>query len=99
MNIRYTAQNIQFEWDSHKAQSNLIKHGIAFESACDALFDPFVCYLKTESIDGESRDAVVGMTNNWQVLYVVQTIRDGDIFRIISARRATKQERKDYEQQ
>ncbi len=41
MNITYTLHNIQFEWDSQKASSNLQKHGITFETACEVFHDPF----------------------------------------------------------
>lgn len=99
MKVIHITQDIQFEWDSQKAQSNFNKHGISFENACEVFFDPFVHFFKTESNDREIRDAIVGMTNNWQVLYVVHTIRQGDVFRIISARQATKMERKHYEEQ
>ena len=75
------------------------KHNISFEKACESFFDPFVYFTKSELQDGEMRDSIIGMTNTWQVLYVVHTIREGDVFRIISARRATKKERKQYEKQ
>ncbi|MBF0239741.1 MAG: BrnT family toxin [SAR324 cluster bacterium] len=98
MKVSYILQKIQFEWDSQKAESNLSKHGISFETACEAFFDPFVRFLHTEVVAGETRDVIVGMTNSWQILYVVHTMREGDIFRIISARRATTMERRQYEE-
>lgn len=99
MNIRHQIQGVEFEWNARKAESNLKKHGIEFEVACEVFFDPL---LRTEDggiSEGEQRDAVIGLTVNWQLLYVVYTLRGDDIIRIISARLATKVERKIYESQ
>ena len=56
MSIRYTHHNIAFEWDSHKAAVNFRKHEVSFKLACEAFFDPFVCYLVDEVVDGELRE-------------------------------------------
>jgi uncharacterized DUF497 family protein len=53
MDVRYTLHNIVFEWDSRKANTNLRKHGISFELACEAFFDPFVYYLEEEATNEE----------------------------------------------
>jgi uncharacterized protein len=98
MNIRYIYHNIAFEWDSRKAALNFRKHGISFELACEAFFDPFVCYIEEEVINGELREAIIGLTITWQLLYVVYILRE-DIFRLISARLVTKTERETYENQ
>ncbi len=98
MNVRYSLHNIAFEWDRHKATSNFRKHDVSFELACDAFFDPFVFYLDDETIDGEHRESIIGLTTTWQLLYVVYVIRV-DIIRIISARLVTKTERDAYENQ
>ena len=98
MNIRYTLHNIAFEWDSLKAAANFRKHDVSFELACEAFFDPFVCYLDDEIVEGELREAVMGLTTTWQLLYVVYALRD-DMIRIISARLVTKTEREIYENQ
>ena len=66
--------------------------------ACEAFFDPFVCYLDEEVVDGELRETVIGLTTTWQLLYVVYVLRD-DIIRIVSARLVTKAEREIYENQ
>jgi len=97
-NIKYTLHNIVFEWDSQKAAANLRKHNITFESACEAFFDPFLCYLYDEIIDDELRETIIGLTTNWQLLYVVYILRD-EIIRIISARLVTNAEREIYENQ
>lgn len=96
MNVKFTLHNIIFEWDSQKAAANLRKHNMNFELACEAFFDPFICYLDDEIIDGELREAIMGLSKNWQLLYVVFVLRD-DIIRIISARLVTNAEREIYE--
>lgn len=98
MNVKYSLHNIVFEWDSQKAATNLRKHSITFELACEAFFDPFICYLDDEMIDGELREAIMGLNTTWQLLYVVYVMRD-DIIRIISARLVTNTEREIYENQ
>ncbi|MEZ4869998.1 MAG: BrnT family toxin [Caldilineaceae bacterium] len=98
MKVIYTLQEIQFEWESDKALTNIQKHRVAFEHACEVFFDPFFQQDDDDIVDGEVRERVVGMTEDWQVLYVVYTLRP-DAIRIISARRATRQQRKSYETQ
>ena len=56
MNVRYTLHNVIFEWDSQKAAVNLRKHNVSFELACEAFFDPFVCYLDDEIVGSELRE-------------------------------------------
>lgn len=98
MNVRYTLHNIVFEWDSKKAVANFRKHKIKFELACEAFFDPFVCYLDEEIVGSELRERLVGLTTTWLLLYIVYAMR-GDVIRIISARLVTKEEREVYENQ
>jgi uncharacterized protein len=96
MDVVHLLNDIGFVWDSEKAKANLQKHGVALEMACEIFFDPFVCLLRTDAIGGEERELVVGMTRGWQLLVVVYTFRT-DRIRIISARPATSQERRAYE--
>lgn len=96
MNVRLTIQGIPFEWDMLKAKVNFRKHGISFELATEAFFDPFVSYQNGEVIDGELRETIAGLTSNWQLVCVVYVLRD-DIIRIISTRLATNAERLAYE--
>lgn len=98
MNISYTLQRINFEWDDAKAVSNFLKHKVSFETACEVFFDPFLISGDVEFIEGEQRETVVGATAHLRLLYVAYTIRDESI-RIISARYVTKQERNNYENQ
>lgn len=96
MDQQFRMQGIDFEWDHEKASGNQQKHGISFQSACELFFDPFVMPLDDEIIEGEERSSVLGMTTDWQILYVVYVWR-GDVIRLISARLATSHERKTYE--
>ncbi len=98
MDVKYTFHNIVFEWDSDKAAINLSKHNVTFELACEAFFDPFVCYLDDEIVGTELRERIVGLTTTWLLLYIVYVMRD-DIIRIISARLVTSTERETYENQ
>jgi len=99
MDIRYSLQGILFEWDADKATINFTKHQVAFETACEVFFDPFVHVLDEEQHGDEYRETLIGMTLQWNVLCVVYTERQGDIFRLISARPATSIERHSYEEQ
>lgn len=96
MDVVYTLQGIEFEWHDEKAAENLRKHDINFETVCELFFDPFLVPLPDQYTDNELREAVIGMTDGWQLLYVVYTIREERV-RLISARHVTKQERLDYE--
>ncbi|HVF29053.1 MAG TPA: BrnT family toxin [Pyrinomonadaceae bacterium] len=98
MKITRAFQDINFEWDNKKAVSNLTKHSVSFESACEAFFDPFFVLTDAGIAEGEQREAVIGMTIGWRLLFVVHVVVD-DVVRIISARAATEHERKHYEDQ
>ncbi len=99
MNVKYTHLGINFEWDSHKEESNFRKHGIPFKTACAAFLDPFLISLEDEVINDELREKIIGMTTDRRFLYVVYLWRDEDVLRIISARLATLKERLRYENQ
>lgn len=97
MDVVYRFQDIEFEWDSHKAQINVRKHGITFEEAAEAFFDPF-CQIIDASVSGdEKRDFILGYSLSARLLLVVH-IERGERTRIIPARLATRDERKLYEQ-
>jgi uncharacterized DUF497 family protein len=96
MDVVYEIHDQIFEWDAEKAAANLRKHGVSFERACEVFFDPFVRLV--DASDGqETREAAVGLTEDWNLLAVVHILRQGDILRIISARPATPSERRAYE--
>ena len=89
---------LTFEWDLRKARSNLVKHGVAFEEASTIFGDPLSLTIPDpEHSRGEKRYVTMGRTFNAKLLVVVQTDR-GDNIRIISARRASRRERKFYEE-
>jgi uncharacterized protein len=63
MNIVYRLQGVEFEWDSNKAQTNLEKHGITFEEATEAFFDPFYQVGEANSntiTNSEKREFLLG---------------------------------------
>jgi len=96
MDQDFELNGIGFVWSEAKAQSNLAKHQVSFEQAAEVFFDPFLT-VGDASIDGEARDSVIGLDEQWNLLFVVHVESDGDRYRIISARRATNSERKIYE--
>jgi uncharacterized DUF497 family protein len=83
-----------FEWDSVKAESNLVRHGVSFPEAATVFADPFAVYIDNGS--EEDRMVVIGSSLRERVLFVVHVER-GKRDRIISARRATPGEREVYE--
>lgn len=83
------------EWDARKAQANLKKHGVAFADAVSALEDERALTIADDHED-EKRFVTLGMDALGRLLVVVHTYR-GEAVRIISARRATARERKEYE--
>ncbi len=91
---------IKFEWDLPKAASNKKKHGISFEEAKSVFYDEFAVqfYDSDSSEPEEDRFVMLGLSSEARVLIVCHCERDsGNTIRIISARKATKNERKFYE--
>lgn len=91
---------VSFEWDEKKNQSNLAKHGIDFETAQLIFDDPNCVTFIERTKDGEPRWHAIGLVYGLIVLVVVHTYRDTgthELIRIISARQATRHERKLYE--
>jgi uncharacterized DUF497 family protein len=83
------------EWDRDKAEANRSKHGVDFADAATVLSDDFALTRRDDS-PAEERFATVGMDASGRVLVVIFTWR-GEEMRLISARRATASERKQYE--
>jgi uncharacterized DUF497 family protein len=84
-----------FEWDDDKNRLNIEKHGVSFDTAC-RIFDGFVFTVRDQRFDyGEVRDISIGEVGDLTVLTVVHTDRNG-ITRLISARAASRSERKRY---
>lgn len=91
---------IIFEWNPAKAVSNLKKHGVSFEEAQSVFYDEFAIqfYDEPHSSD-EASFLMLGMSSRAHLLLVCHCERDsGSVIRIISARKATKQERSFYGQ-
>jgi uncharacterized protein len=97
MNVYFVLNGITFVWNDGKAQINPINHnGITFQQAAEAFFDPFLVVVDA-SRNEEARDAIIGLDSRWNLLYVVHIEREENVIRIISARKATRQERLNYE--
>jgi uncharacterized DUF497 family protein len=91
---------IKFEWDAAKAASNVRKHGISFEEAKSVFYDEFAIqfYNSENSELEEDRFLMLGISSESRILLVCHCERDSsNTIRIISARKATKKERKFYE--
>jgi hypothetical protein len=91
---------MRFDWDERKAATNHLKHGIAFEDAITAFDDPFALRASDprHSTPAEQRSWLIGESDRG-VLVVVFTVRQpGDVMRLISARQASRKERRRYEE-
>ena len=88
---------MRFEWDEAKNQINIRKHGIDFNDAIDIFNHPLLTMLDDREDYGEERWVSIGWLHAI-VGVVVYTERCGDVIRIISARKATRQEVRRYEQ-
>ena len=90
--------SLEFEWDEDKAKTNRNKHGVSFEEASSVFGDPLALTIPDPLHSGEEdRFITLGESHRRRLLVVVSTDRENKI-RIISARAATRQERKDYEE-
>ena len=89
---------LEFEWDAAKARKNADKHGVSFEEASSVFGDPLALSIPDPlHSEAEDRFITLGESYRRRLLVVVSTDR-GDTIRIISARAATRRERKDYEE-
>jgi len=89
---------MEFEWDKNKAEKNINKHGIRFSDATQVFEDPFALTIEDSALEAEQRWVTLGLTDEG-CLVVVWTERLEDVTRLISARVATKHEKKIYEQE
>ena len=96
MDVVYQFGGIDFQWDANKAQINIQKHKIDFEEAAEVFSDPFYQILIDDASTDEQRNRILGYSRRQRILLVVYVER-GEWTRIISARRATSDERKSYE--
>jgi uncharacterized protein len=90
---------IKFEWHPRKARENLKKHQVSFEEAQTVFYDEFaVQFFDEEHSDTEERFLMLGMSIHSKLLIVCHCEREeGEVIRIISARKATKRESAFYE--
>ena len=90
--------SLRFEWDPKKAETNQIKHDVSFEEALTVFADPMARIFPDEehSVD-ELREIIIGHSARRQLILVNFT-GINDRVRIFSARKATRRERKDYEE-
>jgi hypothetical protein len=97
MDIRYDLNGTTFVWNAKKAKANPGKHdGITFEQAAAVFFDPFFRLVEANRNE-EARDAVIGYDALSRLLFVVHVIVEDETIRIISARKATYEERNHYD--
>ena len=90
--------SLKFEWDPAKARANARKHGVAFEEAASAFGDPLSLTIPDPSSRAlEHRFAQLGVSDRHRLLVVIHVER-GDTLRLISARPATRGERRKYEE-
>jgi uncharacterized protein len=102
--LYFVYTKVVFEWDKRKAERNKDKHGVDFDEAASCFLDPQVWMLHDLSHSGartsEDRYMAIARSDRDRILIIVFTLRkdeDGkEKFRIISARRASKKERKSY---
>ena len=87
---------MRFQYDPAKAASNLKKHSVTFADAEGVFFDPLTIHQLDPDFDDEERFVAIGMGSAGIILVVVYTLR-GEEIRLISARRATRHEVKNYE--
>ena len=86
------------EWNERKAASNLRKHGVSFEEAATALTDSAAITFFDEKPRAEEREITIGHSARDRLLLVVHTERSRDVIRIISSRKANRNERRTYEE-
>jgi uncharacterized DUF497 family protein len=89
---------LEFEWDPRKAAANLVKHGVSFEEAATVFGDSLGRIVgDPRHSSEEGRFVLLGFSKSRHLLPVMYTDR-GEAIRIISARRATRHERRNYEE-
>lgn len=87
---------MELEWDEHKVEHNLQKHGISFREALSVFYDPLSITFDDPDHSGEEqRFIIIGQSSTGKLLLVAHTDR-GDYVRIISARLLKPKERKLY---
>jgi uncharacterized protein len=91
--------SVRFEWDDDKAKANLKKHKISFDEASTVFGDPLAKIFGDDNHSSEEiREIIVGHSMLERLLLVSFTERGRDVIRVISARVATRNERRSYEE-
>lgn len=89
--------NLSFEWDEKKDASNQKKHGVSFKEATTVFSDDLARLIPDPDSEGEERFILMGMSSHSRILTVCHCEKSSDVIRVISARKADKSERKQYE--
>ena len=88
---------LTFEWDKNKNRENIIKHGIDFEEAKTVFYDEMaIVFDDPDHSEDEDRFLIIGYSLRERVCIISHCFRDNDTIRIISARKALKDEIRDY---
>lgn len=98
INYSVIMSNIKFEWDARKASANEKKHGVSFDQARTVFFDENAKLIDDpDHSTDEERFVLLGLSSSLKVLLVCHCYRqDGNVIRIISARKASRHESKQY---
>jgi uncharacterized DUF497 family protein len=96
--VRFIAGNVEFEWDGAKASANLRKHGVSFEEAATVFLDGHAKVFDDPDSSSEARFLLGGFSAASRILVVVHVER-AERIRIISARKATRSERRTVEEE
>jgi uncharacterized DUF497 family protein len=90
--------HLNFEWDANKNASNIKKHSVSFDEAKTVFTDEYARLISDpDHSENEDRFILLGASIDSKLLVVCHCVREGESIRIISARKADKQERKVYE--
>lgn len=89
---------LRFEWDPNKAKTNVEKHGVSFEEALTVFADEqAILFDDPDHSQNEERSIILGFSCSARILIVCHCLREkGNVIRIISARKATKTEERQY---
>jgi uncharacterized DUF497 family protein len=92
-------RELRFEWDERKAVTNRRKHGVSFEEARTVFLDENALQIPDpDHSEEEDRFVMLGISNHLRVLVVCHCYRDDEAIRIISARKADRGERRQYDE-
>jgi uncharacterized DUF497 family protein len=89
---------IEFTWNPKKAESNLAKHGVSFDDAITVFADPLARIFEDEEHAVEERRELIIGRSAEQHLLIVSFVARNETVRILSVRKVTRKERKDYEE-